>query len=353
MTACGGGGDGGEIKSYPSLTINGTAATGAPIANAPLILNCAGEVSGTYYTYFDNTDADGAYSKRVDAALAPCIISVTFTDSDGTTQTLSTFAKELTNQTTANITPLTNAMLSATMGTPTSVYSMTTGSTTLSKLATATSQGLDRVAWDTLNSNLRKRGLNTSAIQISPISDYFSADAAHLSQGYDKLLDDLKTINLSSSQLYQYAGGVNQFEAVALTNDSEVHDKLTGLIWKRCVEGKVWDGTTCSGTQALYYWSELPQLIANMPRSSAIDAKPWRLPTYKELATLHDGSASARPYVIDKKWFPATASNWTWTSTPPTTTGPTLMAKVIGFQKNVIGNYVGESTDQLVTRLVR
>lgn len=355
VAGCGGGGDSNDgIKAYPVQIISGTAATGAPIANAPITFKCPGEATNSIYTYYEYTDASGAFTKRVDAALAPCIVSIDYIDANGSSQTLSSYAKELSDNTVANITPLTNAVLSSMMSTPLSTYTVTTTiGNTFEDLKTAFVQNKDQTVWAILKKNLITAGINTNAITGHPVSDVFSADALHIGQGYDKLLDDLKLKNLETPQLYQLAGGVNRFESVPNTNDTEVHDKLTGLIWQRCVVGKIWNGATCSGTQTLWYWVNLPQLLSNTPASTGMDAKPWRLPTLSELATLHDGSASRSPYIVDKTWFPATPANWTWTSTPPIAQGPTLQAKIVGFQRATIGNFIGETTDQLIVRLVR
>lgn len=353
LAGCGGGNSNDGVKSYPVLTISGTAATGSPIANAPLTFKCLNETGTLLYTYFDTTDVNGAYTKRVDAASAPCVISVEFTDENGTNQMLSSYAKQLSANTVANLTPLTSAVLSSMLGSATSTYTVTSENDTLSKLKTAFEENKDKTSWDLLNQNIVSRGIDTSAITGHPVSDYFSADSAHLGVGYDKLLDDLIQINLDVPQLYLLAGGIHRFQAVANTQDAEVLDSLTGLIWQRCVVGKSWNGTTCSDTETRLYWSEIPQTLASMPISTANDAKPWRLPTYSELATLHDGSTTTAPYIVDKTWFPATTSYWTWSSTAPLTPGSLALARIIGFQRRALGTFAGETTDKLVMRLVR
>lgn len=354
LEACGSGDSNDGRKIYPQQTISGTAATGAPVANGQLTFKCAGEATNTILTYYEVTDENGAYSKRVDAAFAPCVISIDFTDNIGDSHTLSSYAKNLSSNTIANITPLTDAVLSSMMSTPLSTHTLTLGGKNrLNTLKTALEEGKEQTVWQVLKNNLNIKGLDTSVIKEHPVSDIFSADAAHIGQGYDKLLDDLEINNLEAPQLYQLAGGGDRFESVAQTNDTEVHDKLTGLIWQRCVVGKVWNGSTCAGTQTLMYWVDLPQLLSSTPVSSAPDAKAWRLPTLRELASLHDSYATRSPYIVDKAWFPATPAYWTWTVTPPVTQGPTVQAKIIGFQRSTIGSFAGENTDQLVVRLVR
>lgn len=354
LEACGSGDSNDGRKIYPQQTISGTAATGAPVANGQLTLKCAGEATNTILTYYEVTDENGAYSKSIDAAFAPCVISIDFTDNSGDSQTLSSYAKNLSSNTIANITPLTDAVLSSMMSTPLSTHTLTLGGKNrLNTLKTALEEGKEQTVWQVLKNNLNIKGLDTSVIEEHPVSDIFSADATHIGQGYDKLLDDLKIRNLEAPQLYQLAGGGDRFESIAQTNDTEVHDKLTGLIWQRCVVGKFWNGSTCAGTQTLMYWVDLPQLLSSTPVSPAPDAKAWRLPTLRELASLHDSYATRSPYIVDKAWFPATPAYWTWTVTPPVTQGPTVQAKIIGFQRSTIGSFAGENTDQLVVRLVR
>jgi hypothetical protein len=352
LSSCGGGGDDG-FKSYPQLTISGTAAIGAPIANTPLIIKCVGSTATPIYTYYDTTDANGAYSKRIDAASAPCVITIQFTDSSNTQQSLSSYTKTLSDSTVANITPLSNTMLSVMMGAQISTYSVNSRTNVLSDLKTALEQNSDQTAWTKLKAQLTSRGIDTSAITNHPVTDAFSADANNIHQGHDKLLDDLVLNRLLSPQLYQLAGGPVRFESVAQTNDAEVLDKITGLVWQRCVVGMVWDGTSCSGSYTPLLWSQLPQLLTSQPLSSATGASPWRVPTFNELASLHDATVSAPPYIVDKKWFPTTPAYWTWTSSPKNDSRPQTRAPVIAFHRTRLTGYLGEDTDQLVVRLVR
>lgn len=352
VTSCGGGSNDG-FKSYPQLTISGTAAIGAPIANASLTFKCVGSATTPIYTYYDTTDAHGAYSKRVDAAVAPCVITVQYTDRSNTLQTMSSYAKTLSSNTVANVTPLSNTMLSVMMGATTSTYSVSSSTNVLSNLQTALEQNKDQTAWNTLKAQLTSRGIDTSAIANHPVTDAFSADPSNIHLGHDKLLDDLASNNLLGPQLYQLAGGPVRFESVAQTNESEVLDQFTGLVWQRCVVGMVWDGTTCTGTYTPSYWDDFAQIIASQPPSAAAGANSWRVPTYNELVTLHDGAAANPPYIVDQTWFPATPATWTWTSSPPNDTRPQIRAPVIGFHKTQAVGYLGSNTNRLVVRLVR
>lgn len=91
---------------------------------------------------------------------------------------------------------------------------------------------------------------------------------------------------------------------------TEMTDTKTGLIWRRCVEGMSWNGSTCSGTAGSY--THVQALLHANKESTA--SKPWRLPNIKELSSLVDRSKS-KPS-IDSAAFPATPSSLFWSSSP-------------------------------------
>lgn len=89
-------------------------------------------------------------------------------------------------------------------------------------------------------------------------------------------------------------------------NGDEVTDTQTGLVWKRCVEGMAWNGSTCTGSYATFTHEQA--LV------QAKNSTNYRLPNVKELASIVDKTRS-NP-AIDPTAFPATPSQWHWTSTP-------------------------------------
>ena len=89
-------------------------------------------------------------------------------------------------------------------------------------------------------------------------------------------------------------------------NGAEVTDAQTGLTWRRCTEGQSWSGGTCTGSAATFTHE---QALAHAKTQSG-----WRLPNVKELSSLVDSSRS-NP-AIDITAFPATSSEWYWSSTP-------------------------------------
>lgn len=90
------------------------------------------------------------------------------------------------------------------------------------------------------------------------------------------------------------------------SSGTEVTDTKTGLTWQRCSAGQSWSGTTCTGSAATYTHE---QALAYAKTQTG-----WRLPTVKELSSLADKSRS-NP-TIDSAAFPATPSDWYWTSSP-------------------------------------
>lgn len=59
---------------------------------------------------------------------------------------------------------------------------------------------------------------------------------------------------------------------------NEVTDTVTGLVWKRCVEGTTYSGGTCAGTGPTFNWREA---LGHTATQSG-----WRMPNLKELKSL-------------------------------------------------------------------
>lgn len=90
------------------------------------------------------------------------------------------------------------------------------------------------------------------------------------------------------------------------TDGAEVTDSRTGLVWQRCSAGQTWSGSTCTGTASTF--THEGALVYAQSQSG------WRLPNVKELSSIADKTKS-NP-AIDSTAFPATVSDWYWTSSP-------------------------------------
>lgn len=116
----------------------------------------------------------------------------------------------------------------------------------------------------------------------------------------------------------------SRYEAVAGATPagSEVRDKVTGLVWQRCVVGMAWNGTTCTGTVSYLPWQHALDVARTATASTAASggAAAWRVPNRAELTSLAE-RACYNP-AINTTWFPGTpeevewASSFTWTSSP-------------------------------------
>lgn len=95
---------------------------------------------------------------------------------------------------------------------------------------------------------------------------------------------------------------------------SEVRDKVTGLIWQRCVQGMTWNGSTCSGVAIMRDWGAALDQGRTAVATSATPATPWRVPNRVELLSLPERACHLP--AINTAWFPAEPGGWVWSSSP-------------------------------------
>ncbi len=100
---------------------------------------------------------------------------------------------------------------------------------------------------------------------------------------------------------------------------SEVRDKVTGLIWQRCVVGMSWNGTTCTGTASSLTWQNALDAARTASKSTVSAATAWRVPNHAELYSLAERACSG--LALNAKFFPATPAaslddSVTWSSSP-------------------------------------
>ena len=96
-----------------------------------------------------------------------------------------------------------------------------------------------------------------------------------------------------------------------------ITDTTTGLVWDKCSRGQVWDNTTppgtCTGTASTHDWAAALAQATAANAASHRGQADWRLPNRTELESLVQINAASP--AIDGTYFPATPSNWYWTST--------------------------------------
>jgi hypothetical protein len=103
-------------------------------------------------------------------------------------------------------------------------------------------------------------------------------------------------------------GGIIGPRFVLSPDKQEVGDRLTGLTWRRCVEGSAFDGERCTGNPLVMTWMDTLAHALEQARDTGV---AWRLPNVKELASLLDHEGLPH---IDVKAFPGSANDLLWTS---------------------------------------
>lgn len=124
----------------------------------------------------------------------------------------------------------------------------------------------------------------------------------------------------------------------------EITDTQTGLIWRRCVEGQAWTGSTCGGFYATYSWNDALACAKSIATRTGM---AWRLPNVKELQSLVNPNAIAP--TIDTTVFPGTPSDVFWTSTPSSREASTVW--IVHFYHGNV--YNGSRYNGHAVRLVR
>jgi hypothetical protein len=92
--------------------------------------------------------------------------------------------------------------------------------------------------------------------------------------------------------------------------DGTVTDRVTLLMWKRCDEGKSWDGVGCSGSPTVTQWDKIFSMNGGGGFAGYND---WRVPNIKELASILEFACNLPP--INSEVFPLSFSSY-WSSTP-------------------------------------
>jgi hypothetical protein len=223
-----GGGSGSGGSGSGSLTISGTAATGAAIANGAVSVKC---VSGTGTA---TTNADGSYTITISGGTAPCMLKASATDAKGVITDL--YSAVEAGQTTANITPLTQMVVAAALGTdPATVFTAGVSASTATNLSTAAlSTAVTTVQQVATNLGLT---LSIDPLKATLVAATDNATGNAQDQLIDGLMVALKNSNITVAQLTTAV--VNNASSAtaavsAITASADVNAPLTASSLSSC-----------------------------------------------------------------------------------------------------------------------
>lgn len=181
LAACGGGGSSAPPPPPPAATLSlqGTAATGAAIAGATVTAKCNGG-TGTA-----TTAADGTYSIVLTAGTLPCVLKVTTTSGD-----LYSVATGTGTTVTANITPFTQLIVANLTGKDPAAYFTGFGALDIAALTSA----VVTTAQAAVVTVLKNNGIDTATLPTSLVTgSLVAANGSTTGNAYDVALDALKT----------------------------------------------------------------------------------------------------------------------------------------------------------------
>ncbi|MCX7098620.1 MAG: DUF1566 domain-containing protein [Methylococcales bacterium] len=158
-----------------------------------------------------------------------------------------------------------------------------------------------------------------------------------------RIFDDVRNRNGGAAVRLVSGGPVSQNYAIS-DDGQEVMDHAGGLIWKRCVEGKTWNGYACVGSPLGFMFQEALQRAEAVRNDTG---KNWRIPNIKELTGLIDTSQTT--VAINQNLFPNTQNDQHWSSSSFTTDA--FFAWVAHFFYGSV--YYTYTEDTAVVRLVR
>jgi hypothetical protein len=126
---------------------------------------------------------------------------------------------------------------------------------------------------------------------------------------------------------------------------TEVTDRMTGLVWRRCSAGMVWNehAQSCDGTANEFLWKDALDYAAANRKGG------WRLPNAKELFSIVDHLTQSP--AIDHLAFPDTPRATFWSSTPMYSPGG-IYIQVVEFDSGMVYQFAYKF-ESFPVRLVR
>jgi hypothetical protein len=183
--------------------------------------------------------------------------------------------------------------------------------------------------------------------------DSFNSDNAWIASFYYG--SNANPDNKNSSHSVLLVRGGQPFDFLPLTTpdadfidnkDGTVTHKRTRLMWQRCAVGKLWTGTTCSGTESSYGYNDAIALTSTFAGYS-----DWRVPNANELLSIveygdHDPA-------INRTQFPNMLSYaGFWSSSPDTFDNNNSWSIYFSKGQNVLQNRISSFPVLLVRRSV-
>lgn len=284
LAACGGGSSATPPPPPPpaaTLSLTGTAATGAAIASATVTAKCNGGTGAA------TTAANGTYSIALTAGTLPCVIKVATTAGD-----LYSVATGTGTTATANITPFTQLIVANLTGKDPAAYFTDFGAADI----TAMTSAVVTTAQVAVVTVLKNNGIDTSALPTSLVAgSLVAASGSTAGNAYDVALDALKA-KLTSS-----ATTLAQLTNMVLQTATSTAPSATPSV---ALDVALQPGAaTCAALRSGTYRVIEPQI--ENPRNS--------------------GSSSTGKVIVN-----ATASATTFVVTDPARTSPTTFTVVSG-----------------------
>jgi hypothetical protein len=126
----------------------------------------------------------------------------------------------------------------------------------------------------------------------------------------------MMSATIQSAQFCGAAEGDAPNTRYQANSDGTVLDIQTGLIWKRCAEGQVWENLSCGGPASYFTWTDA---LATAESTTFSGKSDWRLPNKKELQSLVEHNCyspainlSIFPYELS----PYAVNDFFWSSSP-------------------------------------
>lgn len=102
------------------------------------------------------------------------------------------------------------------------------------------------------------------------------------------------------------------FSTLVVAIDATALHDLTGLTWDRCSLGQIFSGGSCTGSATTHTWQDAMAQVAIKNAANYLGYSDWRLSNVEELLSIAE-TCGYSP-VINQNVFPATQSDWYWSS---------------------------------------